>query len=627
MNKLLTTWFVVLVSYVTGRNGADLRDVSESVFGQKKENVAFLPAAFGDFNSDKLTDFVVFHNDQKHVAILTASEQSVVEVGSNPIFRGKDKSLNCSCPQECKFVSAAPGDFNGDGSMDLMAVTRNKDDKMMMVNIMWGGRDRHGVKLECVKDLVTIRDIVAEPLVFDYNGDSIADLFTVDVSGNRTVYQFSKDKKYETIYLEAEKNDQLKAEHGNAFVDITSDGRADLVLTTVSGLEIHEGLEKGFKYKCLIPWPDLPSCDVNQCIGQPAYLDFYLSGNLQMVLPVCFDPKCQESKLYFVEASDLNKCPRSWDWKPMKLGLDEEGENWRFTPRNIENAPLHSLIPRIGDVNLDGWPDLLMTMYNKSGDSRRGQTQLLLNVPCGTMSGCGDNMEHVWRQFQVQPEYTRGIGDAITSAFFDLYEDGKMDLIVISKDDSDKFKVSAYVNTTQDSDAYFMKVIVLSGACYLNCDGHDSSYIPYGTNSGGQLVSYQSQRPGQETFDSYKSVAVQLPQTSHFSLGLPYTIFGLGMAPNFVDMLTVNISKMSHEWPQIIPNSQLYIIPYPNDVPSRWDLKLIITTSKNIVFTGLALVGTCALCSVIIVMLHIRQKRQDRQAKLQDAGRFHFDAM
>lgn len=49
----------------------------------------------------------------------------------------------------------------------------------------------------------------------------------------------------------------------------------------------------------------------------------------------------------------------------------------------------------------------------------------------------------------MQPEYTRGIGDAVTSAFFDLYEDGKMDLIVISKDDSDKYQVSAYVNTTQ----------------------------------------------------------------------------------------------------------------------------------------------------------------------------------
>ena len=74
---------------------------------------------------------------------------------------------------------------------------------------------------------------------------------------------------------------------------------------------------------------------------------------------------------------------------------------------------------------------------------------------------------------------------------------------------------------------------------------------------------------------------------------MPYTIFGLGMAPNFVDYLTSNISGQSHSWPQIIPNSQLYVIPFGDS--SSWDLKLMITTSKNIVMTGLALVGTCAL--------------------------------
>ena len=118
--------------------------------------------------------------------------------------------------------------------------------------------------------------------------------------------------------------------------------------------------------------------------------------------------------------------------------------------------------------------------------------------------------------------------------------------------------VAAYQNATQDSDAYFMKVIVLTGSCYKDCAAQPADYVPYGTNTGGQLVSYRSQRPGQEVFDSYQSVAVQLAQTASFALGLPYTIFGLGMAPNFVDYLDVNISGLSHRWPRIIPNSQLY---------------------------------------------------------------------
>ena len=126
--------------------------------------------------------------------------------------------------------------------------------------------------------------------------------------------------------------------------------------------------------------------------------------------------------------------------------------------------------------------------------------------PCGPDSCCSP----YWRQFQLQPGYTVGLGSAVTGAFFDLYEDGKMDLLVVRQDDKDVYSMSAFTNTTQDSDAYFMKVIVLTGACYHTCDNHDSRFVPYGTNSGGQLVSYQSQRPGQETFDSYQSVAVQV---------------------------------------------------------------------------------------------------------------------
>jgi integrin alpha FG-GAP repeat containing protein 1 len=58
------------------------------------------------------------------------------------------------------------------------------------------------------------------------------------------------------------------------------------------------------------------------------------------------------------------------------------------------------------------------------------------------------------------------------------------------------------------------------------------------------------------------------------ALQLPYTVFGLGSTPNFVEHLTVGISSLTinnvivgykKEWPQIIPNSQLVISPNPRD--------------------------------------------------------------
>jgi len=292
-------------------------------------------------------------------------------------------------------------------------------------------------------------------------------------------------------------------------------------------------------------------------------------------------------------------------------------------------SPLRILSPRVGDVDLDGFPDLLVTLYdplkqNGAPLASVAEPMLLLNTGCGPTDQSFSGCHPAWRQFQVSPGFMQGTGNGVMAAFFDLYEDGKLDVVVL---DAESKSVTAWSNTTQNSDAYFIKVIVLSGACYHDCPAHEHSYVPYGTNSGGQMVGYRQQRAGPEEFDSYCSVAPQIPQTSHFSLQLPYTIFGLGVAPNFVDYMWVNVSTLSHAWPQIIPNSQLYVIPYPRDKPDQWDAKLIIFTSKNIVITGLSMVGVCAFVSCIIVALHLRERRLDHQAKLQEAHRFHFDAM
>jgi hypothetical protein len=48
------------------------------------------------------------------------------------------------------------------------------------------------------------------------------------------------------------------------------------------------------------------------------------------------------------------------------------------------------------------------------------------------------------------------------ATFFDLYENGMFDVILVEKED-DRYRLGAFTNITQDSDAYFVKVIVLSG--------------------------------------------------------------------------------------------------------------------------------------------------------------------
>ena len=65
-----------------------------------------------------------------------------------------------------------------------------------------------------------------------------------------------------------------------------------------------------------------------------------------------------------------------------------------------------------------------------------------------------------------------------------------------------------------------------------------------------------TQRQVLESFAEVQSCAAQLPQTAHHALQLPYTIFGLGLAPNFLDFVYVNVTNtsavsQSKIWPQV----------------------------------------------------------------------------
>ena len=133
---------------------------------------------------------------------------------------------------------------------------------------------------------------------------------------------------------------------------------------------------------------------------------------------------------------------------------------FRFLPAATSDSPLRVLSPRVGDVNLDGFPDLLVTLYNETKQTdgvslaSLAEPMLLLNTGCGSFSGC----HPAWRQFQLSPGFMQGTGNGVMAAFFDLYEDGKLDVVVV---DTESKSVTAWSNTTQNSDAYFIKVKLL----------------------------------------------------------------------------------------------------------------------------------------------------------------------
>lgn len=71
----------------------------------------------------------------------------------------------------------------------------------------------------------------------------------------------------------------------------------------------------------------------------------------------------------------------------------------------------------------------------------------------------------------------------------------------------------------------------------------------------------------------------------------------------------------------------MVVIPNPITDPSRWKALLFVTPSKLILLSAAALTVTCGLITLIIIALYWKERREDKIEKLQEAHRFHFDAM
>ncbi|KAL8194926.1 UNVERIFIED_CONTAM: T-cell immunomodulatory protein [Gekko kuhli] len=143
------------------RPGWALQDVTAQLFGDQAFGTV---AAFGDFNSDKQTDIFVLRGGTTLIIFLADQKE--------PYFKPK-----VSLQLKSVITSVVPGDYNGDSQMDVLLTARpqNQTSADLSVHIFWGDNQslnlNHNFTLE-----KTFRD---EPLIMDFNGDLIPDVFGV----------------------------------------------------------------------------------------------------------------------------------------------------------------------------------------------------------------------------------------------------------------------------------------------------------------------------------------------------------------------------------------------------------------------------------------------------------------
>lgn len=508
-----------------------------------------------------------------------------------------------------KITSVVPGDFDGDAFMDVLVTIANKDDSLD-VFINYGD----GINLSCASfDQPTIKGMKGEPLALDFNHDMIIDLFGLNKDGKRTIWKFV-NRTEPPIEIELKGSPglagDLKIPHSHAIVDLNNDFLADLVVTCKEGFEIWNGetsnkSETGFVYNTTI------KVDSNvQIFGQAIFMDMELRGQFDQIVPVCFDKQCHNSTLLVA---------RSDQFIPLHMIFKDNTNNlWGWSVPD-DSDPYGNTIPlRVGDYNLDGYPDILATLQHTNGDK---QTFLLENVEC--QKYCMG----LSRTFEAKWDWLMPFGrNNIMGSFYDFYQDGILDIVMVEKV-GNQYRPRAFRNTL-DYDANFVKVIVLTG---LTNSKPPSTRTPlgrtkiyYGTNLPGPRIEYHTiSQDGKPK----NGASPQLTQSAYLSLQLPYTVFGLGRTPNFVDTLHVGLAEKKRTWTQLIPNSQMIVVPSPIDRPDLWRAQLFVTPSKLILNSVFALAGIILVILLIIIFLHWKEKRADRLEKQQMAHRFHFDAM
>ena len=100
---------------------------------------------------------------------------------------------------------------------------------------------------------------------------------------------------------------------------------------------------------------------------------------------------------------------------------------------------------------------------------------------------------------------------------------------------------------------------------------------------------------------------------------MPYCYIGVGRSNNYVETFTaafsIKATRSIRVWTPIIPNSQLIIFSDSEDV-DNWALELFINPTDSLALIVIACLICLFVIGVVIIMLHIGEKQEDKKNKM-----------
>ncbi|KAJ7665373.1 hypothetical protein DFH06DRAFT_311965 [Mycena polygramma] len=619
-------------------------------------NVQGRVIAFGDFNGDQFLDALTLGSDQQTLTVYLWSHEDFVFKPTTPFQHPR------------KIYNVVPGDFTHSGKLDLLVMaqssTSNQLDLSLYPSLPGGGFDTSSpisippsalpqpipidvdgdMKIDMLgmtpssqgssspfqvwqnvwnasqphSPLFTTGDplfkgaqcTLASPhsnAVVDLDGDCLADVFLLCDNGNgQNSYQIWVNNKADGFSL-ALQGPMPSGVRSVSFADVDRDGTIDMVFVTCSSISTSTGVGT--------------DCAINIAYNQQLPLCSSGDSGVKKGVRTCRPPEalCTADPAF---KFDLSNTPDNNGFVSFPISSLFPGAS--LVVLDTTQVPPLPIALKLGDANLDGFPDMLLIVA--SGQDH--VPKMLFSVPCSAKGavGCG---KRGWKVATKGTESLDAVKDARGVSFLDMDEDGTLDIMVQRTGSLGKGNV-LFVQNNFYYDAFFLKAIVLNGACGNGwCYGPNGTgrYHPFGVSYSGASYKYTVL----DTTGGRSAAQVgQLPQTSYQALQTPYSFFGLGRTNNYIENLFVGSTMHTQEhfinMEGVIPNSKVVILP-PSKPGDPWKQELFLRPGDWIPWVTLTVVVGTGLLAVIVLVLHLNEKREDELERRRASHHINFDAL
>ncbi|KAL1947265.1 hypothetical protein VTO73DRAFT_14226 [Trametes versicolor] len=626
--------------------------------------------AYGDFNGDQFLDLLTLGSDHQSLSIYLWDHEGYT-------FR---KSV--AFKHSRRVYNVIPGDFTQDGRLDLLVYSQSTRSGEVAIDL-YAASPQGGFDLT---PITAPASVSAQPIPMDVNGDLKIDLFGItsppSSSSPFKVWQnvWNASSSQSDLFSTVDPNFSgaqctLSSPHSNAAVDLNGDCLADIFLVC------DDRASGGKSYQIWVNNKDDGFALAQQGRLPPgtqsiSFADIDRDGTLDMLFATCASVSsstgvgsmCSINIAYNKQLPlcTSNSASNVQNGKPVcrlpddlctadpdfQFDLRERADNDAFVripladvfPPDSQSSGTPSLVVmdtsqspsvpvpiKLGDVNQDGFPDIMAIVATGSGSRMTRTPHLVLSVPCAKgVPGCnGDgNGRRGWEVVRKDVGPLVGVQDARSLAFLDMDEDGTLDIMVQRTGAQGQGNI-LFVQNNFYYDAFFLKAIVLNGACGSGtCPAADGAkkYHPYGVSYSGATYKYTVL----DTSGRRSAAQVgQMPQAAYQSLLTPYVYFGLGRTNNYIENLFVGSTKHTSEhyinMEGVIPNSKVVIIPPVEG--DLWKRELYLRPGEWIPWVTLTVVASLIILAVIVLVLHLNEKREDELERRRASHHINFDAL